>query len=291
MEIIRRLASTSDVLIENYIPGKLEKLGLGYDELSKLNRRLIYCSISGFGQTGPMASRPGFDVIAASLGGLLSITGPEDGDPCKAGVPITDLTTGLYAKGSILAALHRRSQTGTGCRIDCNLLSSQVAMLVHLGTSYLNVGTVPSARGSAHDTVTPYQAFECSDGRWITLGAGSDGMFVKLLRTIFPVDVAESLAKDSRFLTNADRVKNRKELVRLISEEMIRSSSSEWLSKLASSGVAHGEVNRFDQVFAMDQVHHNDSVIEVQHPKLGRFINGQLLLQHKLTALSYYREN
>lgn len=172
-EIVQRLVQQADILVENFLPGALDKLGLGYETLSKLNNRLIYASISGFGSTGPYATRAGFDVIASSMGGLLSITGPENGPPCRVGVAITDLTTGLYAHGAILAALHQRSVTGSGCKVEANLLSSQVSVLVNLGLNYLNCGIIAPRRGTAHETVVPYQSFECKGGRWLTVSSTS----------------------------------------------------------------------------------------------------------------------
>ncbi|RWS06847.1 succinate--hydroxymethylglutarate CoA-transferase-like protein [Dinothrombium tinctorium] len=253
IQIIEQLVAKSDVFIENYIPGKLHSLGLGYEHLKKINPGLIYCSISGFGSTGPYAKRPGFDVIAASVGGLLSITGPENGPPCKVGVAITDITTGLYANGAILAALYQRQQTGVGTKIDCNLLSSQVSVLVNLAINYLNAGLKAPRR----------------DGKYITIGCGSDAMFHTLCRLLFPEEEAVKLLNDDRFKTNVERVENRVILIDLLSKQFRLKPISHWTNVFEGSGIPFGPVNEFDDVFNDPQVMHNESVINVDHPTAG----------------------
>jgi len=170
------LARKSDVLVENFVPGKLDKIGMGYDAVSAVNPCLIYCSVTGFGRDGPYASRPGFDVIAASLGGLMHITGPRDGPPCKVGVALTDVCTGLFAHGAIMAALLQRKETGLGQRIDCDLLSVQVATLVNLASSYINAGQEAERLGGEHASIVPYQVFRVRDG-WMTIGCGNDKLY------------------------------------------------------------------------------------------------------------------
>ena len=246
-------------------------MGLGYDRLKRVNPRLIYASITGFGPDGPYAKRAGYDVIAASMGGLLSITGPEDGEPCKVGVAITDITTGLYANGAILAALHQRSKTGEGCKIDCNLLSSQVSVLVNLGVNYLNTGIKAPKRGTAHETVVPYQSFQCEGNMYLTIGAGSDKMFKKLSQILFGEN--EQLSTDERFVNNAARAQNRTVLVKLLTEKFKTRSIEYWMNRLQGSGIAFGPVNELDQVFLDPQVIHNQAVIETSHP-----INGPVKL-------------
>nr|CAG4640848.1 EOG090X05UC [Eulimnadia texana] len=174
--LVTELAAASDILVENYLPGKLDKMGLGYEQLRQINPRLIYCSITGYGSSGPYSSRPGYDVIAASIGGLLHITGPENGDPCKAGVALTDISTGLYAHGAIMAALFQRERSGKGQLIEVNLLSTQVASLVNLASNYLNAGKEAKRWGTAHESIVPYQSFATLDG-YITVGAGNDKQF------------------------------------------------------------------------------------------------------------------
>ena len=163
-KLIMQLAAQSDILVENYLPGKLNEMGIGYEDIKAVNPKIIYCSITGYGHSGPYSIRPGYDIIAASVGGLIHVTGPEDGDPCKTGVALTDLTTGLYAHGAIMAALFQRERNGTGQHIDVNLLSSQVSCLVNLGANYLMAGREAKRWGTAHESIVPYQSFASTDG-------------------------------------------------------------------------------------------------------------------------------
>ncbi|KAI1290316.1 Succinate--hydroxymethylglutarate CoA-transferase [Halotydeus destructor] len=239
LEIIKKLASRCDIFVENYLPGKLEHMGLGYEAIKKLNPNVIYASVTGFGSDGPYTKRAGFDVIAASMGGLLSITGPENGEPCKVGVAITDMTTGLFANSSILAALHQREKTGSGCKVEANLLSSQVAVLANLGINYLNCGVKAPRRGTAHETVVPYQAFKCKGGKWITIGAGSNKMFEKLCVLAFPEKQAKEMIADERFKTNAKRAENRTLLIELLNEQFVEQSVDYWIKTFTDSGIAY----------------------------------------------------
>ncbi|RWS27401.1 hypothetical protein B4U80_11578, partial [Leptotrombidium deliense] len=270
MQIVKELAIKSDVFVENYLPGKMDELGLGYKELKNLNPRLIYCSISGFGNDGPYAERAGLDLIAASVGGLMSITGPENGDPCKVGIAITDVTTGLYAKGSILAALYNRQTTGLGSKIECNLLSTQVSTLINLGVNYLNTGTVAPRRGTAHESIVPYQSFECGDGKWLTIGVLNNLMFQKLCELLFSPALSSNLSKDERFISNAKRVENRAELIQLLSKQFKKQPLKYWLKTFEESGIPFGPLNDLDDVFQDPQVIHNKSVLEVDHKIAGK---------------------
>lgn len=254
------LVEKSDVLIENYIPGKLDELGIGYECVRQVNPNIIYASITGFGPSGPYAKRAGFDVIATSYGGLMSLTGPEDGDPCKTGVALTDLATGLYAKSAIMAGLFHRQRHGKGCKIDCNLLSTQVSLLTNLASSYLNCGETARRRGTAHESIVPYQSFKCKDCKWITIGAISDKMFRKLCHLIGLDDIAN----DDRFGDNARRVTNREELIRLIQRQIECHPIDHWLNLFDGSGFSYGPVNDIQDVFRDPQVIHNQSVVEVE---------------------------
>ena len=240
-------------------------MGVGYEKVKQINPKIIYASISGFGSSGPYAKRAGYDVIAASIGGLLSITGPEDGDPCKPGVALTDLTTGLYAKSAILSALFYRERYGKGCKIDCNLLSSQVSMLTNLASNYLNCGAKGRRRGTAHESIVPYQSFKCSDSKWITIGAISDKMFAKMCHLIDLKDIAN----DNRFADNANRVLNRETLIRLIQEKIQTKPISHWLNLFENSGFSYGPVNDIEDVFEDKQVLHNKCVIELESEHTG----------------------
>ncbi|ESP01664.1 hypothetical protein LOTGIDRAFT_180274 [Lottia gigantea] len=263
--IVQELAKKSDVLIENYIPGKLGEMGLGYSQIKQIAPQLIYCSISGYGQTGPYAHRAGYDVIASGIGGLMHITGPQDGEPCKVGVAMTDLSTGLYAYGSILAAVLERQKTGRGQHIDCNLLSTQVASLVNISSNYLNAGMEAKRYGTAHESIVPYQAFETSDG-YIIIGGVNDNQF----RIVCQKIELEELATDPRFITNKQRVVNRKELLDLMTNRFKEKSTNEWLDIFENTGIPYGPINNMQQVFSDPQVLHNNMIQELDHPTAGR---------------------
>ncbi|GFO40841.1 succinate--hydroxymethylglutarate coa-transferase-like [Plakobranchus ocellatus] len=264
IELIKKMAAVSDVLVENYIPGKLSKQGLGYPELSKLFPRLIYCSITGYGQTGSYASRAGYDVIVSGTGGLMHITGPAGGEPCKVGVAITDLSTGLYAVSAILASLLARQTTGHGQHIDCNLLSTNVASLVNIASNYLNAGLEAQRYGTAHPSIVPYQAFETADGYFL-VGAGNDTQFALLVKLLGHPELSEN----PRFLTNKDRVVNREELLKLLRSVFKQKPVHHWLGTFEESGIPHGPINNMEQVFSDPQVQHNGLIQRIPHPTLG----------------------
>ncbi|GFT44827.1 succinate--hydroxymethylglutarate CoA-transferase [Nephila pilipes] len=263
-DLIKELAVKSDVLVENFVPGKLSSFGLDYDSLKQIAPHLIYCSITGYGSTGPYATRPGFDVIAASMSGLLSITGPEDGEPCKVGVAMTDLATGLYAHGAIMAALLQKMKTGKGQNIDCNLLSTQVSLLANIGSNYLNAGYKANRWGTAHESIVPYQAFRTKDG-YVTVGAGSNKQF-KVLCEILNV---QHLLTDPKFLTNKDRVKNRKILISELNNIFSKQTTQQWMNKFEGCDIPCGPVNKIEQVFNDPQVIHNKMVIDMIHSTAG----------------------
>ena len=263
-EIIKQLAKQSDVLVENYLPGKLDEFGLGYEDLKIINPQLIYCSITGYGITGPYATRPGYDVIASSVGGLIHVTGPEDGAPCKTGVALTDLATGLYAHGAIMAALFQRQKTGVGQRISANLLSTQVSCLVNLGANYLMAGQEAKRWGTAHESIVPYQAFATSDG-YLTVGGGNDRQFRELCHRIG----CTQLSSDPKYLTNSLRVKHRRELIDQLAEIMSTKSNAEWINIFNGANFPYGPINSLSQVFTDPQVKHNRLVQEIDHPTAG----------------------
>nr|SVE75112.1 EOG090X05UC [Daphnia dolichocephala] len=264
MKIIQQLAVQSDVLVENYLPGKMEEYGLGYEDLKKINPQLIYCSITGYGSSGPYASRPGYDVIASSIGGLMYVTGPEDGAPCKTGVALTDLATGLYAHGAIMAALLQRQKTGYGQRINANLLSTQIACLVNLGSNYLMAEQEAKRWGTAHESIVPYQAFATSDG-YMTVGGTNDRQFRELCSRINRAE----LSSDPKYLTNALRVEHRKELVEDLGKTLLTKSNADWLELFHGAHFSYGPINSLSQVFDDPQVHHNRMVQEIDHPSAG----------------------
>ncbi|XP_060552184.1 succinate--hydroxymethylglutarate CoA-transferase-like, partial [Ruditapes philippinarum] len=263
-ELIKQLAKKSDVLLENYIPGKLSEFNLGYEHIAEIAPHLVYCSITGYGQTGPDAKRAGYDVIVAATGGLTHITGPEGGEPCKVGVAMTDLSTGLYAYGSILAALLHRSKTGRGQHIDCNLLSTQVASLVNIASNYLNADMEAHRRGTSHPSIVPYQAFETVDG-YVMAGAGNDKQFEILCKRIGLPDVCDN----EDYTTNRRRVHNRKSLIDILSKRFKLKTTSDWLCVLRDSGIPYGPINNMQQVFSDPQVLHNCMIQEMDHPTAG----------------------
>jgi len=262
--IIRELAKRSDVLLENFKPGTLAKLGLDWDVLGQENPRLIFCSISGFGRTGPSADRGGYDVIVQAMGGLMGITGEPDGAPVKVGVAMTDICTALYAHGAILAALYARDRTGVGQRIDVSLLETQIAALINIASSYLNAGEIPGKWGTAHVNIVPYQAFRMQDGSMI-IGAANDRLWVKLCDAIGLPEVG----RDPRYATNAQRVAHRDEIVRRLEARLATKTRKEWETTLAPTGIPCGPINRMDEVFADPQVQHLEMVLEEEHPTAG----------------------
>ncbi|KAJ3288323.1 hypothetical protein HK104_008238 [Borealophlyctis nickersoniae] len=263
--ILKRLVKESDVLIENFVPGKLDELGLGYETLREVNPRLIYASITGYGPDGPYAKRPGYDVITEAEAGLMYITGEPDGPPVKVGVAITDMTAGLYAHGAIIAALLARSRTNVGQKLDISLLESQVASLANIAHSYLIGGVEAQRWGTQHAAIVPYQAFPTKDA-FIVVGAGNDRQFSKLVHKLGRGD----LATDPKFATNAVRVKHRKELISLLSTLFKQHPTSYWLEALQPLGIPFAPVNNIQQTFEHPQVIHRQMIQEIDHPRAGK---------------------
>jgi crotonobetainyl-CoA:carnitine CoA-transferase CaiB-like acyl-CoA transferase len=263
--IIRELAAQSDVVLENYKAGQLRKYGLDYASLKALKPDLVYCSVTGFGQTGPYAHRAGYDFIVQGLGGFMSITGERDGlpggGPQKAGVAIADLATGLYATIAVLSALAHRDRTGEGQHIDMALLDVQVALLANMNTNYLASGQAPTRWGNAHPNIVPYQTFQTRDG-WIIVAVGNDGQFRKFVET----GGRPELADDVRFATNPERVRHRDTLVPIL-EAMTRTlDRREWIDALEAAGVPCGPINSLDEVFQNEQVVARGLEVELPHP-------------------------
>nr|XP_020481123.1 succinate--hydroxymethylglutarate CoA-transferase [Monopterus albus] len=264
-QIIQELAEMCDVLVENFLPGKLYHMGLGYKQLSRTNPQLIYCSISGFGQTGPQSQSPGYDSIASAMSGMMHITGPEDGEPVRPGVAMTDLATGLYAHGAIMAALLQRHKMGKGVHIDCNLLSSQVSCLTHIASNYLNAGKEARRWGTAHESIVPYQGFRTRDGH-IVVAVGNDEQFVRVCQVL---DLTK-LTEEPKYTTNKLRVENRKQLLQTLSQRFLQETTANWLRRFAGSGVPVGPINSIQEVFSDPQVKHNGLIQEINHPTSGR---------------------
>uniref|UniRef100_A0A1A8U9Q2 Succinyl-CoA:glutarate CoA-transferase n=1 Tax=Nothobranchius furzeri TaxID=105023 RepID=A0A1A8U9Q2_NOTFU len=262
--IIQELAGVCDVLVENFLPGKLDQMSLGFEDVSRQNPGLIYCSISGYGQTGPLSQSPGYDSIVSAMSGMMHITGPEDGEPVRPGVAMTDLATGLYAHGAIMAALLQRLKTGRGLHIDCNLLSSQVSCLSHIAANYLNAGQEAQRWGTAHESIVPYQGFRTKDGH-IVVAAGNDRQFVRVCQVLELMELTEEL----KYRTNRLRVQNRKQLLHVLSQRFLQENTADWLKRFQGSGVPVGPINSIQEVFSEPQVRHNGLIQEMDHPTAG----------------------
>ena len=248
-EMVRRLVADADVVIENFKVGGLAKYGLDWESLRKVNPRLVYCSITGFGQTGPYAHRAGYDFIIQGMAGLMSVTGEAEGQPQKVGVAVVDVFTGIYAATAILAALHQRDRTGKGEMIDMALMDVAVSVMANQAMNYLATGVAPVKLGNAHPNLAPYAVFDCADG-WIILATGNDGQYQRLCGILG----LEALATDPRFLTNADRVTNRPTLTVLLTEATRRWTKADLLAACEAQGVPAGPINNMAEVFADPQV-------------------------------------
>jgi crotonobetainyl-CoA:carnitine CoA-transferase CaiB-like acyl-CoA transferase len=262
--IVRALAQEADVVIENYKVGDMARYGLDYESLKKLKPDIIYCSITGYGQTGPMKDVAGYDMAIQAIGGLMSITGESDdrpgGGPQKVGVPIVDILTGMYSATGVISALLHRERTGEGQHIDMALLDVQVAVLANQNLNFLTTGAPPKRYGNAHPNIVPYQVFKTSDGSFV-LAVGNDQQFRKLCAA---VDLTE-LATDGRFVTNTDRLKNRDQLIPLLDAHLVRETTRHWISILEPVGVPCAPINRLDEVFAHPQVVHRKMQITLPH--------------------------
>jgi len=263
-DIARRLAERADVVVENFRPGTAGRLGLGYDELAARNSRLIYASISGFGQTGPYSSEPGYDAIAQALGGLMSVTGEADGPPVRVGNSAADLGASMWAAIGILAALHARHTTGRGEWIDISLLDGQIASLTYLAGGYFATGEVPRRYGSAHPSIVPYQAMRTADGH-LMVAVGNDTLWQRFARLVG----LPELADDPRFVSNPQRVANRVELIQLIEAALAAKGSAAWAEELSRVGIPAGAINSIDAALAHPQVQARDMVLTVEHPTAG----------------------
>ena len=262
--LAKRMINQCQVLAENFKVGNLAKFGLDYASLKAENPGLVYCSITGFGQTGPKAKRPGYDFMAQGLGGIMSITGPPGGEPHRVGIPIADLTAGLWATISINAALRHREVTGEGQHLDISLLDTQVSLLSIQGLNYLTSGEVPGLLGNAHPNIVPYQVFPTADGN-IIVAVGNDDQFKRYCEF---AGVPE-LINDKRFVTNKARVQNREALTQILNEVMRQNPSAYWLEELEKNKITCGPINNIDQVFADTQVVARDMRIEMNHPATG----------------------
>jgi len=287
-ELVRALAASSDVLIENYKAGSLARYGLDYATLAKLNPRLVYCSITGFGQTGPRAEEPGYDFIIQGIGGLMSITGERDdlpgGGPQKVGVAFSDLMTGLYSTVAIQAALLSRERTGVGQHIDMALLDVQVATLANQSMNYLASGKIPQRYGNAHANIVPYQVFRASDRDFI-IACGNDSQFIALCQSIG----LPHLPDDPRFRRNADRVAHRAEIVELLSAHFLGRTADEWVASIHASKVPVGAINNIAQSLEEPQVIARELMVKIPHPQNPDFAMVGSPIKMSGTPVEYVR--
>jgi formyl-CoA transferase len=261
LQILTKLIQTGDVLVENFRTGTMDRWGLDYDSLQQIRPGLIYCSITGYGHTGPYCDRPGYDMLAQSMGGFMSVTGPIDGEPYRAGVAIADLAAGMFATQAILAALYRHTKDGSGQCIDIALLDSQIALMAYVASNYLISNQVPQRLGNAHPNIVPYEVFKAKDG-YFTFGAGNDGQWKTFCDNIGHPE----WAIDERFSTNPQRVRNRDELIRILNELFRERDKEEWLSLCEKIGLPAAPIHSMDQVFADPQSIARNMRVEIQHP-------------------------
>jgi crotonobetainyl-CoA:carnitine CoA-transferase CaiB-like acyl-CoA transferase len=262
--VLRELAMQSDVLVENFRPGTLQKFGLDFETLHALNPKLIYCSITGFGQTGSMKDKPGYDFMIQASGGLMSITGEPEGEPMKTGVAVVDLFAGQNAIIAILAALQARTLGGEGQHLDIALFDSQLGWLANVASNYLISGKLPKRHGNAHANIVPYQSFQARDG-WFAIAVGNDRQFARLCELLGKPE----LGVDEKFSTNSARVQNREEIIAILAGIFKTASVSEWLQKLDEAEIPCGPINNFEQVFSMPQVKEREMLVKMNHPTIG----------------------
>jgi crotonobetainyl-CoA:carnitine CoA-transferase CaiB-like acyl-CoA transferase len=269
LDLLWRLLERADVLVENFRPGTMERLGVSYATVHEKAPGLVYCSISGFGQTGPYRERPAYDLIVQGMGGLMGITGEPEGPPVRVGVAVADICAGMFAAFGILAALRVRERTGRGQWVDTALLDGQVAWMTYMAANYFATGEDPPRFGSAHLNLVPYQPFPTRDG-FVNVAVGSEGLWQKFCQAL-----EIPLAHDPRFATNAGRVAHRRELLDVLIPAFARRTTSEWVSRLLAAGVPAGPISQVSEVMNDPQVRHREMVVDLEHPRAGRIrVNG-----------------
>ncbi|MFB3088836.1 MAG: CaiB/BaiF CoA transferase family protein [Acidiferrobacterales bacterium] len=264
LRVLARLLETADIMVENFRPGQMKTFGYDYERVKAINSRLVYCSISGYGHTGPKAKLPGYDLIVQGEGGIASLTGETDGPPYKVGTSQADIIAGMMAFQGILLALLARTHSGQGQKVDIGLLDCQVALLAYQAGIYFATGESPTRTGNRHPTIAPYETFQCRDG-YVNLGCGNDSMWRRFCAAV----ELESLADDERFRTNPDRVKHNRQLRALLQPLMMQKTTQEWIDTLRPQGVPCGPIQTVEEVFKDPQVLARDMVVELQHAKAG----------------------
>lgn len=282
---IKQLVKDADVLIHNFKTGTMEKFGLDYPTITEINDKIVYCSITGFGETGPYKNLPGYDFIIQGMSGLMSVTGTEDSGPQKLGIAITDVITGLYAAISIQAALIERSQSNLGQKIDLSLYDSAVSTLINIGSNYLMSGEIPTRLGNSHANIVPYQTFKTKDGEMV-IAVGNDNQF-KRLCTILQLD---SLADDTRFATNPKRVENRDALIPLLQEQFFKNTTAYWKQLCDEENIPSGPIQNLKEVYEDPQLREREMFWETEHPEAGaiKMIGSPIKLSRTPVKLRYY---
>jgi crotonobetainyl-CoA:carnitine CoA-transferase CaiB-like acyl-CoA transferase len=266
VKIVHELAADCDIVVENFRPGVTERLNVDYETLREINPEIIYCSISSFGQTGPYAQWPGYDLIIQGMSGLMGITGEPDRPPMRVGVAVEDINAGLHGVISILAALRVRDKTGVGQYIDLSMLDAGVTWMTYVAGNYFATGKVSERMGGAHPSIVPYQAFRTGDNKYILIAAGNDRLFAILCKELS----LEHLIDDPAYLTNDDRVENRERLISILQEALLTKPRDVWLEGLREKGFPCGPVYSVDEVFSDPQIHHRNMLIEMDHPSAGK---------------------
>ncbi len=278
-EIFLKLVAQSDVVVENFTPGVMGRLGLEYETVKKANPNIIYCSISGFGQDGPYQSRPAYDQIMQGISGLMSITGELGGEPQKVGVAVTDIGSGMWAAFAVMSALHHRNQHGEGQYIDISMLDAQIAWLTYQAAYYFAYDRPPQRLGAAHPTLVPYQAFMCQDGKYLNVAVGSERLWDRFCQAV----KREDLKDRPEFATNGVRVENRATLVPLLQEYFLTRAADDWVADLQQHNVPAGPINDLADVFSDPQVLHREMLLEMPHPTLGAIKQTGLPIKFSLT--------
>ena len=280
-DVFMEMARTADVIVENYTPGVTARLGIDYDSVKAINPGIVYCSISGFGQTGPYREKPAYDQVMQGLGGIMSLTGEPDGSPVKMGIALTDIGAGMMGAYGILAALYHResSQGGEGQHIDVSMLDLQVAWLTYMGGYFFATGNNPQKVGAAHPTLVPYQAFMCQDSKYINIAVGSERLWQRFCAAMGRKDLQD----DPNYAENGDRVRNRSKLVPLLQEEFLKKPTAEWVTQLEAGGVPCGPINELSDVFTDPQVLERNMLLEVAHPTLGTIKQAGIPIKYSRT--------
>ena len=280
-EIFLKLAKDADVIVENFTPGVMDRFGLGYDVIKEVNPGIVFCSVSGFGQTGPYRSRPAYDQIMQGISGLMSITGEPDGEPQKVGIAVADIGAGMWAAFAVMAAIHNRSHKGEGQGqyIDISMMDAQVAWLTYQAANFFANGTPPKRLGAAHPNLVPYQAFMCQDNKYLNLAVGSERIWERFCEGM---DMPE-LRDNPDYKTNIERAQNREKIVPYLQEVFIKQPVNHWVEKLQAVSVPCGPINDLEDVFSDPQLLSRDMLVEISHPTLGKIKQTGLPLKFSRT--------